>query len=77
MPQETELFYSLAKEYWGRGIGTGIVKAMIEYGLHTVGLKRIVASVDPKNTRSVRVLVKAGMRRWDLPIDDGLYRIES
>jgi ribosomal-protein-alanine N-acetyltransferase len=76
IPHETELFYTIAKKFWGKGIGTEIAKAVLEYGLHTVGLKRIVASVNPENTRSVRVLQKAGMKRWHLPIDDGLFRIE-
>jgi RimJ/RimL family protein N-acetyltransferase len=58
-----ELGYRLHKKYWGRGYATELAIALIEWGLNTVKLAKIIAGVHPGNKRSQRVLEKAGMIR--------------
>ena len=58
---EVALGYRLARRYWGRGYASEAAHATIDYGFNVLGLKRIVATIDPDNAASVRVAVKAGM----------------
>lgn len=55
---EAEIGIRLAKDAWGRGYATEALLAIIR---HVSGPLRVVAIVDPDNSRSVRVLGKAGM----------------
>jgi len=61
-PAETELFYGLSRDFWGRGIATEAAHAVMQYGLDVIRLNRIVAVTDPDNVASVRVLEKLGMK---------------
>lgn len=68
-----EIFYNLDPRFWGRGLGTETVKAMIRFGFEALKLHKIEAGVATENSRSIRVLEKAGMireglRRKILPI---------
>ena len=60
--KNAEIGYWLAEEYWGRGITTFAVKAIIQYGFRTWNLQRIYASVFDGNLASQKVLAKAGMK---------------
>jgi len=59
---EVEVSYGISPPFWGRGLATEAALAVLRYGFETVGLQRIVASVDAPNVASPRVLEKAGMR---------------
>jgi len=59
---EVEVGYSLAKEFWRRGIGFECARAWLEYGFDKCGLDRIVAVAHPDNTGSRRIMEKCGMR---------------
>ncbi len=48
--------YRLNDRYWGKGIATKTVKAMVEYLFDEVGINRIQAFVMPENTKSISVL---------------------
>lgn len=61
-PEDVEIFYGLASEYWGQGLGTEAVNAMLNYGFNTIGLKRIIAVVSPHNIASKKVIEKTGMK---------------
>ena len=56
-----ELAYRLHKKYWGQGYATELAIALIDWGLNTHKLPKIIAPVHPGNTRSIHVLEKAGM----------------
>ncbi len=58
---EITLGYRLARRYWGQGYASEAVAATIHYGFDTLGLKRLVATIDPCNTASIRVAEKAGL----------------
>jgi ribosomal-protein-alanine N-acetyltransferase len=55
-----ELGYWLAEPWWGRGITTLAVRAMVEYAFGELGLHRVHAEPFAPNLASARVLEKAG-----------------
>ncbi len=55
--------YALAKSYWGRGLMTEAVRAVIDWGFGERELQRIWASADVRNQRSWRVMERLGMAR--------------
>ena len=66
---EAELKYALAPPYWGQGYASEAAAALLDFGLRTVGLARIIATVDTVHTASVQVLDKIGMRRVEERVD--------
>ncbi len=58
-----EIGYWLGEEYWGRGIVSEAVSAVVDYGFQTFDICRIFAGVFEHNTASMRVLEKAGFRQ--------------
>jgi RimJ/RimL family protein N-acetyltransferase len=63
---DAELGYWLARNLWGRGIGTAAVRAITRHAFSVVGLERVHATVFEGNVASCRVLEKAGYRREGL-----------
>lgn len=59
--QEVAIGYRLARTYWGQGYATEAVFAVRDYALDVLRLERLVATIDPHNTTSIRVANKAGM----------------
>lgn len=59
---EVEIGWRLVRDAWGKGGATEAAKIILEHGLNTVGLPRIVADIDPQNIASVRVAEKIGMK---------------
>ena len=55
-----ELGYNLASPYWGQGLMTEALRAMISFGFERMGLHRIEAEVMPENEASLRLLRKLG-----------------
>jgi len=55
-----ELGYWLAPAYWGRGIMTGALRAVVDYAFATFDLNRLWAGAFDWNPASIRVLEKAG-----------------
>ena len=60
--QSGELGYWLGEEYWGRGIVSEAVKAMVKHAFSELGLRRIYARIFSNNIASKRVLEKAGFQ---------------
>lgn len=58
-----EIGYSLAREYWNRGIMTEAVQALIAFAFRRMRLNRIEAQHEVENPASGRVMAKAGMIR--------------
>jgi [ribosomal protein S5]-alanine N-acetyltransferase len=55
-----EIGYWLGQPFWGRGIATEALVAITEYAVATHGLTRVFAVPFASNSRSCRVLEKAG-----------------
>ena len=58
--KSAEIGYWLAEEYWGKGIMTKAIQAVVDYGFQTFDLNRIFARPFSTNFKSQRVLEKAG-----------------
>lgn len=54
--------YDLARAYWGKGLMTEAVQAMVTFGFERMNLNRIEADADGRNPASARVLEKAGFK---------------
>jgi ribosomal-protein-alanine N-acetyltransferase len=55
-----EASYDLAKEYWGKGIMTQALRAVLKYAFEELKFNRIEANAMPENISSKRVLEKCG-----------------
>lgn len=71
-PGIVELGYSMERKYWGMGIGTEMATAMVAHGFTDPAALQIVAVTTLENIGSQRVLEKAGLKRMDNIIRDGL-----
>ena len=57
-----EIIYGFGRRWWGQSYASEVVPAMLRYGIETCRLARILATIDPQNLASCRVVEKAGMR---------------
>jgi len=60
---QAQLGYVLRRDVWGQGLGPEAAGLACELAFETLGIKRIYARCDPRNTASSRVMEKLGMRR--------------
>ena len=58
-----ELGYTIARAHWGQGYATEGAKGLLNYAFSTLKMHRVMASIDPRNVGSRRVLEKIGMRQ--------------
>ncbi|NUP05829.1 MAG: GNAT family N-acetyltransferase [Polyangiaceae bacterium] len=63
-----EIGYSVLRDLWGQGVGTRVVRTLLEFSFGSLDLRRMEADVDPRNVASLRLLEKVGFRR------EGLFR---
>ena len=59
---EVEVGYRLLPEAWGQGYGTEAARAVRDHAFGTLGLRRLISIIEPRNVRSIRVAEKNGMR---------------
>lgn len=64
-PDQLEIGYTLSENYWGKGLGTEVCKALVEYCLTLHPQKDIVAVTDLDNIGSQKVLTKSGFQRHE------------
>jgi ribosomal-protein-alanine N-acetyltransferase len=64
--RRAEVGYDLAYEFWGRGLMSEALRAVIAYGFERMELNRIDALVYPGNPASLRVLLKLGFQQEGL-----------
>lgn len=58
-----EIGYCLNRDYWGKGYGTEVASLLIEFGFNDLKMHRIVATCDPENIGSWKIMEKNGMTR--------------
>ena len=61
-----EVGWLLHRDFWRRGFGSEIGRALLEFGFEELGLYRITAHCDAENIASYGVMEKIGMRREGL-----------
>jgi [ribosomal protein S5]-alanine N-acetyltransferase len=62
-PRTYEIGWVFNKAYQGKGYATEAALAMLKYGFEVLGIHRLIATCQPENTPSYRVMEKLGMRR--------------
>jgi ribosomal-protein-alanine N-acetyltransferase len=61
--REGAVWYVLDRAQWGKGYIPEAAEAILDFGFGTLGLHRVWGDCDPRNTGSVRVMQKLGMRQ--------------
>lgn len=64
----SEIGFELSKDYWGQGIASEALAAVIQYGFEQLNLQRIQALIEPPNIPSQKLVKKNGF------IKEGLLR---
>lgn len=77
-PQTREIGWTLHERARGRGYATEAAHALMGYGFATLGLHRVIATCQPENVASWRVMERLGMRReahfhQSIPQEDGTW----
>jgi RimJ/RimL family protein N-acetyltransferase len=62
-PHIYEIGWVLHPQYHGQGYATEAALALLQYGFETLGLHRVIATCQPENIGSWRVMEKLGMLR--------------
>lgn len=75
--RRAEISYDMARDYWGKGYATAVVKSMIDFAFSNMNIKRIQATVAIHNIASIRVLEKAGFTKEGLMSNYGVLGGES
>ena len=74
--EDVDIGYALVPEARGQGFALEAALAVLEYGLTTLGISRIVAITNPDNVASTRVLEGLGMRfERHLQMGEGAKRV--
>lgn len=60
---QAEIGVTLAPDHQGRGLATEAVAALLDHLFGELGVHRVFASVDPRNTASVALFGRLGMRQ--------------
>ena len=63
---EPEIKYALRREFWGRGLATEVVCAMLAYAASAFRMVEVIATISPENSASHSVLEQAGMEWREL-----------
>lgn len=56
-----EMLFAIEPSHWGRGYATEAGREVLRFGFEECGLRRVVATTDTPNQRSVRVLQRLGL----------------
>ena len=58
--RRAEIGYALRADHWGRGIAREAAALLLDWAFGPLGLHRLEADVDPRNTASLRMLRRLG-----------------
>lgn len=73
-PDEVEVAWRLAYEFWGHGYATEAAEGWLEHGFKKLALPRIISMTDTANVRSLAVMRRLGMTfdHESEIVDDGM-----
>jgi ribosomal-protein-alanine N-acetyltransferase len=69
-----EIAYDLGCAWWGRGVMSAILPAIVDFGFGRLALHRLEAMVTPGNARSSRLLQRHGFAREGLLRGFGFWK---
>lgn len=58
---EIEIGWRLIRAAWGNGYGTEAARPVLHHAFHTLGLRQVVADIDPDNAASIGIARKLGL----------------
>lgn len=61
--RRAEIGFALGRRYWGKGLATEALRALIAFAFEQLNLHRLEADADPRNDRSLRLLERQGFKR--------------
>lgn len=64
--RHAEIGFALAPQYWGKGLMRSAIPIVLEFAFGQLGLRRITADVDPRNTPSLGLLSALGFQQEGL-----------
>ncbi|MFZ5783862.1 MAG: GNAT family N-acetyltransferase [Pseudomonadota bacterium] len=73
---DRELIVAVSERCWGKSVAFEAARAMIRHGFDSLGLARILATVDLPNLRSHRLMARLGFRPTG-EIDGPKYRART
>lgn len=59
--EDVDIGYAILPKFWSQGYALESVQAVMKHAKEVVGIKRVVAIVDPANVRAICLLEKIGM----------------
>jgi ribosomal-protein-alanine N-acetyltransferase len=65
-----ELIAALVPEFWGRGLGSEVVRGLIRYAAEELGLKEVYGLVGAENTPSLAMCERLGFRHLRDSVDE-------
>jgi RimJ/RimL family protein N-acetyltransferase len=65
-----EIGWTLHPEFGGRGFMTEAARAVLAVAFDTIGLHRVIANLDPRNTASIALCRRLGMREEAYHVED-------
>lgn len=60
---QVEIGYTLSKNFRGKGYATEALTEIIDYLIHHLQKHRVIASIDPANRASIKLMERLGFRR--------------
>jgi RimJ/RimL family protein N-acetyltransferase len=61
--QQAELGYTFDPQFQGQGLATQAARALVDHAFRVVGLHRVYGITDPRNTSSIKLMQRLGMRQ--------------
>lgn len=61
-----EVGFAVARNAWGRGVGTRAVATALRFAFESLGVHRVEADADPRNERCLRLLERLNFKREGL-----------
>ncbi len=58
-----EIGYTFNKAYQGNGYASESIKGMMKYAFSTLSVRRIFAEIDTRNSKSIKLVERVGMRK--------------
>lgn len=80
--EDVDIGFSFLERHWSKGYAYEAAAAVLDHGRRVLGFRRVVAIVSPRNSSSIRLLEKLGLRfERALTLPDGresrLFALDS
>ena len=60
---QVEIGYTLDRNFRGKGYATEALREIIDFLIHRLNKRRIIASIDPANIKSIQLIERLGFRK--------------